>query len=75
MRLKTQTPATKVMASVFLDAHGILFTDYFKKGKTINSEYYMVLLDQLSKEIKKKRPQMQEKKCCFTRTMHGVTNL
>ena len=50
------------MESVFWDAHGILFIDYLKKGKTINSDYYMALLDRLSAEIKKKRPHMQKKK-------------
>ena len=38
------------MESVFWDAHGILFIDYLEKGKTINSDYYMVLLDRLSSE-------------------------
>ena len=42
------------MASVFWDAHGILFIDYIEKGKTINSDYYLALLDRLSTEIKKK---------------------
>ena len=28
--------------------------DYLEKGKTINSDYYMALLDRLSEEIKKK---------------------
>ena len=60
-RPKTQTSAGKVMASVFWDAHGILFIDYLERGKSINSEYYMALLDRLSEEIKKKRPQMQKK--------------
>ena len=39
-RLKTQMAAGKVLASVFWDAHSILFIDYLKKGRTINSEYY-----------------------------------
>ena len=42
------------MASVFRDAHGILFIDYLEKDKTIMSDYYMALLDRLSAEIKKK---------------------
>ena len=42
--------------------HGILFIDYLQKDKTINSEYYVALLDRLSVEIKKKRPHMQKKK-------------
>ena len=57
--------ADKVMASVFWDAYGIFFIVYLKKGKTINSDYYMALLDRLSAEIKKKRPHMQKKKVLF----------
>ena len=56
------------MASVFWDAHGILFIYYLEKGKTINSDYYLLLwllLDRLSAEIKKKRPHMQKKKVLF----------
>ena len=33
--------------------------------KTINSDYYMALLDRLSTEIDKKRPHMQKKKVLF----------
>ena len=51
----------KVMASVFLDAHGIFFIDYLEKGETINSDYYMALLDRLSAGIMKKRPHIQKK--------------
>ena len=54
-RPKTQTAAGKVMASVFWDSHGILFIDYLEKGKTINSEYYMGLLERLKAEIDAKR--------------------
>ena len=52
----------KVLASVFWDAHGILFIDYLEKGRTINSEYYMTLLVRLNEEIAKKRPQMKKEK-------------
>lgn len=48
------------MTSVFWDANGIIFIDYLEKGKTINSDYYMVLLDRL-----KKRPHMKKKKVIF----------
>ena len=64
-RPKTQHRAGKVMASVFWEAHGILFIDYLEKSKTIKSDYYMALLDQLSGEIKKKRPYMEKKKELF----------
>ena len=64
-RLKTQQGAGKVMASVFWDAQIIVFIDYLEKGKNINSDYYMALLDRLSAEIKKKRPHVQKKKVPF----------
>ena len=61
-RPKTQQSAGKIMASVFWDAHGILFIDYLEKGKRINTEYYTALLDRLNEEIKKKRPHIAKKK-------------
>jgi histone-lysine N-methyltransferase SETMAR len=64
-RQKTQMSAGKVLASVFLDAHGILFIDYLEKERTINSEYYIALLVNLKEEIAKKRPQMKKKKVFF----------
>ena len=39
------------MASVFWDAHGVLFIDYLEKGKTINSERYIGQLMRLKNEI------------------------
>ena len=53
------------MASVFWDAHGIIFIDYLEKGKTINSDYYTTLLDRLKVEIVKKRLHMVKKKILF----------
>ena len=64
-RPKTQQWAGKVIASVFWDAHGILFIEYLEKGKTINSDYHMAWLYRLSAEIKKKRPHVQKKKVLF----------
>ncbi|XP_018349932.1 PREDICTED: histone-lysine N-methyltransferase SETMAR-like [Trachymyrmex septentrionalis] len=64
-RPKTQTSAGKVMASVFWDAHGILFIDYLEKGGRINSEYYMALLTRLKAEIVENRPHMAKKKIIF----------
>ena len=43
-RPKTQTSTSKVLASVFWDAQGILSIDYLEKGRTINSENYVALL-------------------------------
>lgn len=64
-RGKTQQSAGKVMASVFWDAHGIIFIDYLGKGKTINSDYYIALLQRLKDEIAKKRPHLKKKKVLF----------
>ena len=50
---------------VFWDTHGILFIDYLEKDKTIESDYYMALLDRLSAEINKKRHHMQKKNVLF----------
>ena len=50
---ETIPPAGKVMATVFRDARGIFFTDYFKKRKTINGEFYAKLLHHVNDEIKK----------------------
>lgn len=61
-RAKTQQSAGKVMASVFWDARGIIFIDYLEKGRTINSDYYIALLDRLKDEIAEKRPHLQKKK-------------
>jgi hypothetical protein len=53
------------MASVFLDAEGILFIDYLEKGKTITGEYYSNLLTRLDEKIREKRPGLQKKKIIF----------
>jgi len=70
--------AGKVMASVFWDAEGILFTDYVEKGKTITREYYSNLLTTLDGKIHEKRPGLQKKekqKLSFIRTMHLPTEV
>ena len=46
-RRKTQKSAGKVLASVFWDTHDIIFVDYLKKGKIINSDNYVALLQHL----------------------------
>lgn len=64
-RVRVQKSAKKVLASVFWDAKGILLVDYLQTGKTINSEYYCNLLDQLDVKIREKRPGLQRKKIIF----------
>ena len=63
--LKSERSAKKIMASIFWDAKGVLLIDYLEKGKTINSEYYCNLLDQLDKNIREKRPGLQKKTIIF----------
>ena len=55
-RSKTQQLAEKVMASVFRDAHGVIFINYLEKERAITKEYYAALLARLVDEIRKKRP-------------------
>jgi len=64
-RVRVQKSAKKVLVSVFWNAKGILFVDYFQIGKTINSDYYCNLLDQLDVKIREKRPGLQKKKIIF----------
>ena len=53
------------MASVFWDAHGVLFIDYLEKCKTINRERYIGQLMRLKNEIGEKQLQMRKKKVLF----------
>jgi len=39
--------------------------NYLEKGKTINEEYYVALLEQLNDDIKVKRPHLAKKKILF----------
>jgi hypothetical protein len=63
------------MASVFLDAEGILFIDYLENGKTITGEYYSNLLTRLDEKICEKSPGLQKKKLSFIRTVHQPTKV
>jgi len=60
---------------MFWDAEGILFIDYFEKGKTITGEYYSNLLTRLDEKVREKRPGLQKKKSSFISTMHPPTKL
>ncbi|XP_055306592.1 histone-lysine N-methyltransferase SETMAR-like, partial [Sitodiplosis mosellana] len=66
-KAKTVLSAGKIMATVFWDAHGVIFIDYLERGKTITGPYYATLLDRLDDEIKVKRPHLQKKKVLFHR--------
>lgn len=62
---KRAKSAGKVMASVFWDIHGILLIDYLPPKETINSDYYVNLLDKLDEAIKQKRPRKSDTKIIF----------
>lgn len=53
MRRKTERSAGKLMASVFWNAHGIIFINYLEKGKNIPINYYIALLERLKKKSQK----------------------
>lgn len=53
------------MASIFWDAHGIIFIEYLKKGKTINNFCDLALLERLKDEIAEKQPHLKKKKVLF----------
>ena len=53
------------MASIFWDAHEVIFIEYLEKERTITRAYYAVLLDQLIDQIRKKLPNLKEKKILF----------
>ncbi|XP_020282790.1 histone-lysine N-methyltransferase SETMAR-like [Pseudomyrmex gracilis] len=59
------TGNSKVIATVFWDARGIIFVDYFEKGKIITGEYYANLLQRLSDEIEAKRPDLATNEVLF----------
>ena len=54
-KFKTQPSASKVMATVFWDAQGIIVLDFLAKKSTITGAYYANLLDQLRTAIREKR--------------------
>ena len=64
-KAKTVKSTGKVIAMVFWDAHGIIYTDYLEKRQTISGAYYASLLHRLSEEIKTKRPHFKKKKILF----------
>jgi hypothetical protein len=63
------------LASVLWEVRGIIFIDYLKKSQTINSEYYMALLERLTDEIKKLTAPFEEKSAVSSRQcMNEATN-
>ena len=44
-KAKLDLSTNKVMATIFLDARGIIHIDYLQKGRAINGEYYANLFN------------------------------
>ncbi|XP_012060732.1 PREDICTED: uncharacterized protein LOC105623969 [Atta cephalotes] len=65
-KAKTVPSAGKIMATVFWDSRGIIFTDYLEKGRTITGQYYADLLDRFDAELKKKTASFSEKKSALS---------
>lgn len=65
---------------ISVEAKGIIFNDYFKKGKCITGGYYASLLLNLSEEVNKKRHHLGKKtlvsprKCSSTSISHWYKN-
>ena len=59
---KRNNQLARLWRQFFWDSQGIIFIDYLEKGKTINSEYYIKLLERLKDEIATKRPHLKKKK-------------
>ena len=54
-KFKKQPSASKVMATVFWDAKGVIMLDFLPQKSTITGVYYSNLLDQLRTAIREKR--------------------
>ena len=64
-RSKTRQSAEKFMASVFWNAHGVIFIEYLENGRAITRAYYASLLNRLVDKIRKKRPHLKKEKILF----------
>ena len=60
---------------LFWDEQGILFIDYIEKGRTINSKYYIALLEHLKEEIAKKWPQIKKEKSALLPRQYTISQV
>jgi hypothetical protein len=54
MKARVSRSAKKVMAIVFFDSSGLVYTNYVPSGQTVNSEFYCEVLDRLRGHIRQK---------------------
>ena len=57
------------MASVFWDAHGVIFIGYLEKARMITGAYYAALLDRLVEKIRNKHRSSDN--CTFTNSLES----
>ena len=55
-KFKVGLSAGKVLATVFFDCEGVVYTEFMPKGSTINAASYCETLKHLRKAIKDRRP-------------------
>ena len=67
--------AAKRMAIVFWDNIGILLIDWVPHGATINSQYYITVLENLRESIKENRRGKLTRGCCFCTTTPARTRV
>ena len=60
-RGKTQSSAGKVMASVFWDAHGIIFIEYLEKGKKHQQRLFQSSIGAFERRNRGKTAPFEEK--------------
>ena len=65
-KAKVGLSANKVMATIFWDARGVIYTDYLQKVRTIDGEYYTNLLDRFNENLKKKTTAFGQEKSYFS---------
>jgi hypothetical protein len=53
-KIRMQKSAENILASIFWDQDGILLIVYLPKGRTINTEYYSSLLEQMKDILREK---------------------
>ena len=48
----------KVLLTVFIDYHGVVYQEFLPQGRTVNKEYYLEVMRRLREAIRNKRPEL-----------------
>ncbi|GBN18064.1 Mariner Mos1 transposase [Araneus ventricosus] len=73
VKAKQTLSQRKIMASLFLDRHGVLLIDFMQRGTTINAVAYGQTLRKLRIAIQHKRRGMLTERIFYSMTMQGLT--